>query len=139
MSDIFENAEVIYSYGNEQAVRDGLKVRVGPPEAPVYVNRSVAEWLGCVHRVEGGMAWLDPQGLVDKLRPYILRFAQGDFHDPEATNHPEECNEAYAPYMVEGGQVGDFGSFAPSAKREKDVVWFSLDGTGLNVYFPEDR
>lgn len=138
MDDPFRGIEVIHTYTSEDAVEDGLKVKIGNPDAPIYVNTNLADYLGCTTQ-DGGLMRVDADALFEKVRPTLLRFLRGDFYDKGATDYPEEANEGLAVYYMEG-KPGDYhGAGFPFTAKEREVVWVTLNGEGLHFYFPADH
>lgn len=116
---MFDDFTIISSYTNEQAIEDGIKVKIldgenGIPDVFATTN--------CLETVTPGV--ITDEGLnLAALAPFLPAFKlyqDGTYHDDTA-DHPEECTGQFAVYSVNG-----------------HTVWFMLDGDGMTLLLPED-
>jgi len=136
---MFENFETIHTYTNEDALSDGLKVKCGHDAAPIYVNRNIAEFVGALDTDTDGSTRYDADVLFEILRPSLIKFIHGEFFDPGATEYPEETDATHAVYLLEGTPGTYGGVNTPHTFKAREAVWWSFDGSAINVYHPSDH
>ena len=112
LMDLFEDAVVISVYTNDQAVDDGLKVKIANR---TYITTNLARQLFPDYEE-------DFQGLLTLVQDEILKhYNAGVFAYPADTDPHKEADRYFAYYRV--------GSIK---------VWAIVDGDGLHLISPED-
>ena len=106
--------EVISVYTNEQAIEDGIKVRLFPG---CTITRNALDTLVPDAIVDDV---LDNHKVVAVLGPIMKAYDAGTYCDDSA-DYPEECDQYHAVYSVNG-----------------QAVWLMLDGDGMTILLPED-
>ena len=107
----------VFTYTNEQAIADGIKIRMGER---VFCTTNL--WNRLLESVPDDFEEDEhPLWVMAKLNVLVKKFNAGTYYDPGATKYPEECNCGLACYLV-----------------GKERVWAIEDGDGLHLILPSD-
>ena len=107
MNDIFKPDDLIASYTAEEAVEDGILIKLSDG---IYINTETASRLAPNQGFEGEP--LDVKRLRLLLAPALTKYRNGIYFDAGATKYPDECDRYLAIYMVE------------EASGAKNPIWF---------------
>jgi hypothetical protein len=100
---------VIFTYTNDQAIDDGIKMQIGPN---LYATTNL---FSQVQPDE------DIVMFVLKVRALLEDYNAGVYFHDGATDYPEESDRFFASYLLDGLKV-----------------WAILDADGLHLLLPED-
>jgi hypothetical protein len=87
---------VIHTYTAEDAINDGLHVRL---------SRNVTATTNLAHTLAPDGHDFHLGTLFDKVLPIIGRYYAGDYVDAGATDYPDECDRGLACYLIDGHKV----------------------------------
>lgn len=115
MNDPFADFEVISVYTNDQAVDDGIKIKL---HDGIFATTNAMHTIVPEAFDEDGT--LDQRAVIAAFLDVFTAYDAGVYHDATA-KYPEEADRYHATYSVRGHEV-----------------WLILDGEGMHIILPED-
>lgn len=114
-ANIQDDDDLVSVYTNEQAIEDGIKIRVGPN---LYATTALA--VAVAPNDEDGGPVFDLAALAAFVEKVLYRYNRGDYGKRA------------------DGALGDVDSLFAVYTIDDQKVWAILDGDGLTLLRPED-